>query len=190
MTAETLLPWTGRRLTLGEWDAIPHDEQFRLELVEGVLSIMAQPPGLHQRAAKRLGPQLDGALPPELEAALEMEVVLVDGVPPTIRVPDVLITRSALIDTNPRRLTGQDVLVVVEILSEGTRKVDRILKFAEYAEAGIPQYWIIDLDPPASLLAFTLVDGAYERSGEFSGPVEIAVDGHPVAVDPAALPRR
>ena len=88
------------------------------------------------------------------------------------------------------RVRAADVLLAVEILSDGTRRVDRVLKFAEYAEAGIPGYWIIDLDEPASLRAFTLVGDAYELSGEFSGPVTLDVAGHPVAVDPSGLTRR
>ena len=73
------------------------------------------------------------------------------------------------------------MLLAVEILSDGTRKVDRILKFAEYAEARIGGYWIVDLDEPASLRAFTLVgsdEPAYEFSGEFTGPVTLDVAGH------------
>lgn len=188
MTAETLR-WTGHQLTLADWAALPHDEQVRLELVEGVLSIMAQPHGLHQRAAMRLGYRLDEQLPRDLTALIEVEVVLTE-VPPTIRIPDILATRSALIQANPARLGAKDVLLVVEILSDGTRKVDRILKFAEYAEAGIPQYWIVDLDEPASLRVFTLVGEAYEPSGEFTGVVGLSVGGHPVTVDPAALAQR
>jgi len=53
MTAE-ILAWAGRQLTLAYWEAIPHDEQFRLELVEGVLSIMQRPLSLHQRAVVRI----------------------------------------------------------------------------------------------------------------------------------------
>jgi len=68
--------------------------------------------------------------------------------------------------------------------------VDRILKFAEYAEASIGRYWIIDLDEPASLRAFTLVGDSYELSGEFSGPVTLDVAGRAVTVDPGGLTRR
>ena len=68
--------------------------------------------------------------------------------------------------------------------------VDRVLKFSEYADAGIPQYWIIDLGEPTSLTAYVLVDGDYELSGEHTGQVELSVAGHPVGVDLDALTRR
>jgi hypothetical protein len=42
-----------------------------------------------------------------------------------------------------------DVLLAVEIVSPGSRNVDLHLKPFEYADAGIPHYWLVDLDPPA-----------------------------------------
>jgi hypothetical protein len=50
--------------------------------------------------------------------------------------------------------------------------------------------WIIDLDAPPSLRAFTLVGDVYELSGEFTAAVTLDVAGHPVTVDPAAIVRR
>jgi Uma2 family endonuclease len=79
------------------------------------------------------------------------------------------------------------VLLAVEVLSDGTRRVDRVLKFSEYADAGIPQYWIADLGEPAGLLSYVLVDGDYELSGEHTGKADLDVSGHRVTVDPSAL---
>ncbi len=188
MTAE-ILAWAGRQLTLAEWEAMPQDEQFRLELVEGVLSIMQRPLSLHQRAVVRLAARLDDQVPSDLTALAEIEVVVAER-PLTIRIPDVVVTREAVIAANPAQVEAGDVLLAVEILSNGTRKVDRILKFAEYAEARIPQYWIVDLDEPAALRTFTLVGEAYELSGEFSAAVALDVAGYPLTVDPARLTRR
>jgi Uma2 family endonuclease len=42
-----------------------------------------------------------------------------------------------------------DVVAAVEIISPGSRNVDLHVKPFEYAEAGIPHYWVVDLDPPA-----------------------------------------
>jgi Uma2 family endonuclease len=121
-----------------------------------VLSIVQRPLSLHQRAVVRLASGLDEQLPPDVTAIAEIDIVVAVH-PPTIRIPDVVVTRESVIEANSPRTAAADVLLAVEILSDGTRKVDRILKFAEYAEAGIPQYWIVDLDAPVSLRAFTLV---------------------------------
>lgn len=182
--------WPSHLLTLEEWLALPEDEGHRTELVEGVLVMSPQPHSWHQRAGNRLTYRTDAQLPPELIALAEVEVVVDAGRPLTIRVPDMVVTRTELFEQNPARLVAADVLLAVEILSDGTRKVDRILKFAEYAEAGIPQYWIIDIGEPTTLLSYTLAEDGYELSGEHSGRITLNVAEHPVTVDLDALTRR
>lgn len=181
--------WPNQLLTLEEWDALPAEDGVRHELLEGLVVMTPVPVSLHQRAAMRLGYRLDQQVPVELTAISEVEVVVVLS-PPTARRPDVTVTRSAAHDANPARISASDVLLVVEILSDGTRKVDRILKFAEYAEAGIAQYWLLDVDSQVTLTAFTLVDGRYELSGEYTGKAAPDVAGHPVTLDLDALTRR
>ncbi len=189
MTSEDLLAWAGHQVTLADWEAMPEDEQFRLELVEGLLLIMPNPRSRHHHATTKLTYRVIDQLSEELIALSEVEVVVTE-VPLTIRIPDMIVIPTEVYERNLPRVRAADVLLAAEILSDGTRKVDRILKFAEYAEARIPQYWIVDLDAPPSLRAFTLVGDAYELSGEFSGPVTLDIAGHAVTVDPAALTRR
>jgi len=183
------LSWPNHLLTLEEWDALPEAEGVRLELAEGLVVMSPMPLSLHQRAVMRLGYRVDEQLPPHLTAVSNVEVIACDR-PPTVRVPDISVSYSRAVEQNAARLLAADVLLAVEVLSDGTRKVDKILKFSEYAEAGIPQYWIIDLDDPASLLAYILVDGTYELSGEHTGAVDLDVAGHPVSIDLPALTRR
>lgn len=181
--------WPHHLLTLDEWEALPEDEGFRLELVEGVLSIVPQPMSWHQKAGMRLGYRIDEQLPEELTSLTDTEIVVFDP-PLTLRVPDVIVVRTELYATNPPRYSAADVLLAVEILSDGTRRVDRVLKFSEYAEARIPQYWIIDLARPPTLLAYVLVEGAYELSAEHTGTAVLDVAGHPVTIDLDALTPR
>ncbi|MGQ0575256.1 MAG: Uma2 family endonuclease [Pseudonocardia sp.] len=183
------LSWPNHLLTLDEWEALPEDSGMRLELAEGVLMMVPMPLPWHQKAGTRLVHRLDEQLPRALTALPEVDVVVADR-PLTIRVPDVLVTRTEMYEANPPRLAAADVLLAVEILSDGTRRVDRVLKFSEYAEAGIPQYWIVDVDPPTTVLAYVLVDGFYELSGELTGPATLDVAGHRVALDLDALTRR
>jgi Uma2 family endonuclease len=181
--------WPNRQLTLAEWEALPETEGVRLELVEGLVVMAPMPRFWHQAGSALLSVRLNEQLPAELSAGPAVEVVLSDA-PPTVRVPDVVVARSGATEGNPARIGATDILLAVEVLSDGTRRVDRVLKFSEYADAGIPQYWIIDLGTPCTLLCYTLVEGNYELSGEHSGPVELDVAGHPVAFDLDALTRR
>ena len=183
------LSWPNHLLTLEEWEALPEDSALRLELAEGVLVMSPQPFSWHQKAGMRLGYRLDEQLPSHLTALTDVEVVLAQR-PLTIRVPDVVVTSTARYEVNPPRYPATDVVLAVEVLSDGTRRIDRVLKLSEYADAGIPHYWIVDLDPPTTLTAYLLVDGGYELAAETTGSVTLDVTGHAVTLDLDAHIRR
>jgi Uma2 family endonuclease len=136
----------GSLMTLDEWVAMPEDNTYRYELQEGVLLVSPRAARRHQLAAQRLSQQLDGQLPADWESVLDMEVVVRAEHPSIVRVPDVVVTR---VGGPEDRLAASDVLLAVEVISTGSRNVDLHLKPCEYAEAGIPHYWIVDLDPLA-----------------------------------------
>ncbi|MFD2467330.1 Uma2 family endonuclease [Amycolatopsis silviterrae] len=182
----SVLEWPHHLLTLDDWADLPEHPEVRFEVVEGALSVSPRPMSLHQLIISRLPYVLTTQLPPELVAVGEFEAVLAE-VPPTVRVPDVLVAPSDLIEANVPRVEASDVSLVVEVLSPGTKDVDQGAKLFEYADAGIEHYWIVDLDPPVSLLAYRLIDGDYENFGEYSGGVALEVAGTPVKFDLNAL---
>ena len=65
---------------------------------------------------------------------------------------------------------------MAEFVSPGSKPTDHVAKRADYADAGIPHYWIVDLDEPVSLIAchlageFGYVDGVSGASPEPSAP--------------------
>jgi Uma2 family endonuclease len=181
--------WPDHLLTLAEWEAMPEDTTHRLELVEGVLLVTARPVSFHQRAMVRLTTELDRQFPKDLAAVADVEVVIDAGFPPTVRAPDVVVVPTAVYERNPPRFQAADVLLAVEIVSPGSGRTDRVMKFAEYADAGIAHYWIVDLDPPASLTGYLLVDGHYELMIESAGVVEVASPAL-IRIDLDALTRR
>ncbi|HET6500375.1 MAG TPA: Uma2 family endonuclease [Amycolatopsis sp.] len=65
-------------------------------------------------------------------------------------------------------LRASEVLIVIEIISPTSRRMDTVVKHDEYADAGIPYYWIVDLDEPLSLTAC-------HQAGEFRYQDEPAV---------------
>jgi Putative restriction endonuclease len=62
------------------------------------------------------------------------------------------------VDRDGGLLRASDVLVVVEIASPGSQRLDHVVKRHEYADAGIGHYWIVDLDEPVTLLDCHLAD--------------------------------
>lgn len=163
-------------LTLEEWDALPIDESRRLELVEGVLLVSPRARISHQEAVATLVVALRAALPAHLRAVPEAEVVVDDGPTPTVRVPDVVVLPASAVDDRPR-CTAAEVVAAFEVLSPGTVRTDRIMKTAEYAEAGIAVYGIVDVGPPLRLTELRLGDGGYERVAEHLGRARLGLGG-------------
>ncbi len=79
------------------------------------------------------------------------------------RAPDILI----LLPDHMTRLQDNIVIgaadLVIEIVSPGSQRTDRIEKFQEYEKGGVPEYWI--LDPQFQESAFFQLndDGVYDR---------------------------
>ncbi|NUT52656.1 MAG: Uma2 family endonuclease [Saccharothrix sp.] len=183
------MPWPNHLLTLEEWDALPEDELHHVELVEGVLVVAPKPAPKHQLATMRLGTWLNEQLPSDAVAVPDVDV-LIDPTPPiTMRAPDMVVVPTARFDEHPKRFDPDDVLLAIEIVSPGTGRVDRVVKPIEYADVGIPHYWLVELDEPITLTAFTLVDGSFEKVAEGTGKVEV-LSPYPVVLDLDALLRR
>ncbi|WP_306796082.1 Uma2 family endonuclease [Nocardia sp. XZ_19_369] len=71
------------------------------------------------------------------------------------------------VDAEQGILRASAACLVVEIVSPGSRRTDYVMKRSEYADAGIPHYWIIDMSPPLSLVAFRLTEElGYVDDGE------------------------
>jgi Uma2 family endonuclease len=185
----TVAPWPDHLLTIEEWDELPEDTYRHAELVDGVLVVTPTPMPAHQVASKRLVREIDDSLVGGGWTCVpDIDVVLVDSFPPLVRQPDLVVVSAELLRVRPKRFTAADVAVAVEIVSPGSKRTDRIAKVVDYAEAGIPHYWIVDIDEPISLEAFTLVGDGYEKVAEFTAP-ELAqlADPAPVTIDLAKL---
>lgn len=182
-------PWPDHLLSLDDWDALSPDPLHRYELVEGLLLVAPRPAFLHQRAMFRLAAELEMQLPLELSAATEIEILIESSGPTTVRVPDVIVVPTAVANANPARVDAADVLLAVEITSPGTVRTDRITKLYEYADAGIPAYWLLDVTPPPTMTAHALVDGDYEIVGDGGGVLSL-LSPAPVTIDLSRLTDR
>ena len=166
-------PMPRELMTLDEFVALPEDNSARYELQEGILVVSPGSTRLNQLAAHRLSNQLDAQLPADWESVIDFEVIVRHADPAILRVPDVLVTP---VGGPEKRVEAADVLLAVEIVSPGSRNVGLHLKPYEYAEAGIPHYWVVDLDPPSpSITAYGLGapgDG-YEESQTATGELVV-----------------
>jgi len=174
VTAVTQPP--GRLLTIHDYAALGEDDRNRWELQEGNLVMSPGPTPRHMVAAAELYSQLRGQLPENLIAVpdVDLDVQLVaEGQPGTARRPDLVIVDRSEFDRVGREgglLRAASVVLVVEIVSPGSRRTDNVVKRSEYADAGIPHYLIIDVDGPVSLIACHLAGAfGYQDSGEVTG---------------------
>lgn len=169
-------------VTLEEWDALELDEARRWELVEGGIVMTPRPRPFHQLVSRNLSQLIRVTLPATLVVLQEVEITVEARFPPTVRDPDLVVVNRSVVDRNPARVDASDVVLVVEIVSPGSRRTDRVMKAYEYAKAGIEHYWIVDLDaePDERFLAHVLRDGAYHR-------VDILVGDRVRTEEPVAL---
>jgi Uma2 family endonuclease len=177
---------TGGRTTLtrADRDALP-DDGCRHELLDGVLLVTPAPGNRHQHAVGELFFALRAACPPDLRVrTAPFDVTLAVD---TVVQPDVLVTRRD--DLVERGLDGVPLLVV-EVLSPSTRRVDEHLKRARYEAAGVASYWLVDVDDPAApvLTVLTLRDAVYVEEARVVGNKTYAASApFALRVSPAEL---
>lgn len=162
MTAVPLPP--AHLLTVREYAALGEDEHGRSELMEGNLVMSPSPSPDHNMAALRIAMQLIPQLPQDLEVItdvdIDLELAPADQ-PGFSRRPDVIVVRRSArhrVRIEGGLIRASETLVVIEIVSPGSRRTDNVVKRSEYADAGIPHYWIVDIQEPVSLLACHLTD--------------------------------
>lgn len=160
-----------------------------IEFSDGVVEFLPMPTWLHQRIvrflirrldrhveSRRLGEVLSAPLPVRLR-------------PGKYREPDVLFLRAERHDEGAAYPSGAEL--VMEVVSESAKDRVRDLeeKRAEYAAAGIPEYWIVDPET-RTILVLTLdgveAGGPYRVHGEFrpgEAATSLLIPGFAVSVD-------
>lgn len=183
VAVEHVGPWTVDELL--EW---PDDKQQRHELVDGSLLMSPAPGARHQRMSKQLMLALDAAAPDDLEVLATINVRVGNT---RLFIPDLAIIRCP--GTTAKVLPASDVVLVAEIVSPSSVAIDRTLKMALYASAGIPHYLLVELDGAdgPSIVAHTLAGEAYQETGSARAGEVLTLDQpYPVELDPATLVHR
>lgn len=173
--------------TIADVDALPERDGVRYELVDGVPHVMTPTRARHQTASRRVANALEATAPPELAVVEAVGVILAPDQRP---IPDVVVLRDTRLDSEQVNFSAELVTLVAEVVSPSTRSDDRFRKPALYAQAGIPCYLRVELDP-LHLVAYHLVaDGVHEEVGRAEpGEVLKLTEPFPITLDPAALVR-
>jgi Uma2 family endonuclease len=169
-------------LTVTEYAELGETKAGYTELLEGRLLVSPSPSCDHNFVAAELLGQLYPQGPDHLEVIpdvdVDLELELVDSDQPGFsRRPDLVIVQRGArrrVRHEGRLIRAGEVLIAVEIVSPGSRRTDYVTKRGEYADAGIPRYWIVDLDEPVSLLEHHLAEGfGYQDAGGRTGACDL-----------------
>lgn len=138
-----MAPQVSTRMTYQDLLELPDDGKH-YELIDGELYVNAAPLLRHQRILRRIVTMLDRYL--EAHNAGEVffsptDVVLAED---NVVEPDAfVILSSRAVIAKVRSVDGAPNLVV-EVLSESTRRRDEVMKRQLYERYGVDEYWIVD----------------------------------------------
>ncbi|MDS0133331.1 MULTISPECIES: Uma2 family endonuclease [unclassified Amycolatopsis] len=162
----------GHLLTIEEYSAL--DGTGFTELVEGRVVPSPGSGRRHDLAVCLLAAALERQLPRGLAFVVANDLDLglsPDGEPGFVRRPDLLVLDRAAFGRAAGLLRAEDVVLVAEVVVPGSKRTDYRVKRDEYADAGIPHYWIVDITGPVSLVACDGHLAAAAVTGVFSAEV-------------------
>jgi Uma2 family endonuclease len=143
------------------------DDGKRHELIDGEHFVTPSPTTKHQRVSVRLLNALENFLRQNRAAEVftaPYDVVLSDV---DVVQPDLLLVLSAHASIiTEKNIQGVPDLVI-EILSEGTRKTDEVIKRKLYERSGVSEYWIVDPELE-TIKIYRLTTQRFVRQAELS----------------------
>ena len=163
------------RLTYADLVAMfPDEDGVRRELIDGELFVTPSPFIQHQRLVIRLTTALANHLaahPGQGEVfAAPLDVVMT---PHDVVEPDVLVVLGDQLDVLTDKHIHGAPGIVVEVLSQGTRKRDLTIKRQLFDREGVREYWIVD--PERNTVA------VYRRAADGSLPLTVTLDAKDAA---------
>ena len=120
------------------------DGAYQLEFVDGCLQILPMPTALHQNPIFWLLKFFEHALAEfDPNARMQFAVFKVKLNESRFREPDVCLMRGRNVSrTYPTHWDGCDL--AIEVVSPSNADHDWTTKRRDYAEAGVPEYWVVD----------------------------------------------
>ena len=130
------------RFTYEDYVLLPDDRRY--EVIDGELYLTPAPTPYHQRVVKRLGFLLDAHV-----AAVGAGEVFISPCDVVLSRFDVLQPDIFFVSSGRLAIVGEKYIsdapdLVVEVLSPGTRKRDRVFKAKRYARFGVTEMWFAD----------------------------------------------
>lgn len=165
-------PWTVEDIL-----ALPeHPARARFELVDGVLMMSPAPDWDHQTVSSELHSQIKAALARSGAPFRSGEAVNVMG-ESRLFIPDIAVVDRAAAPRGTLAAPLEAAVLLGEIVSPFNRAADRILKPALYAQAKVPAYWRVELQPSLHVVVHELEGDTYREVTTVTGEESIQVAG-------------
>jgi Uma2 family endonuclease len=133
-----------RRFTVDDYhrmiDAGILGENDRVELVDGWIVEMSPIVPPHATCVSLLAAAIQELLPAGWIVRVQSPITIANGEPE----PDIAVVQGSIRDYRARHPSGADIAVVVEV-ADASLQFDRLQKRIQYAMAGIPEFWIVNL---------------------------------------------
>jgi Uma2 family endonuclease len=166
-----------------EFLGLPEDEG-RVEFVDGIRLVSPGATGPHAVAVARLNRRLAQSLPAGYEVLSAPLDWVLSREPLLVRQPDIVVV--TLEQARLPRLS-EPPLLAVEVLSPGSVEQDLVHKRREYADAGLPWYWLVSL-APAQVVVLRNAGDSFAAHASAAGEERLAVTSpFPVEVRPVDL---
>ena len=100
--------------------------------------------------------------------------------------PDIAVLKENSPDYETRHPQGSELLLIVEV-AETSLSRDTTTKRDLYARAGVPEYWVLDLESRRVVVHSAPAEGQYTQISELKDNESLAFESHsiPVAQTPA-----
>jgi len=149
-------------------DFLDWDESERCELINGETYMLATPSRLHQEVSRNIFLQLAEFLKGKPCQAFYAPFAVrlnpkKDKSDNTVLEPDILVV------CDPSKLDDHGCNgapdLIIEILSPSSVKIDRLIKFNKYLDAGVREYWMVDCE--AGTVEACILDKPSEKPGRY-----------------------
>lgn len=161
-------------------DLLEWDDDVRYELYNGIPIALACPSNVHQQISVALSAQLYNYLRGKkckvFTAPFDVRLFEEDnGHPEDV---DIVVQPDLMVICDQNKVDRHGVQgapdLIIEILSNSSRRLDRLIKFNLYQRAGVREYWIVD--PSTRIVSvYTLKDGAYQTAAAYGADSSVRV---------------
>lgn len=127
-------------LLMGETGVFAPDE--RLELLDGEIYTVSPPSPQHAGMVKRIAKLLEQAYGDRCVVSVQDPLVLSDH---RLTEPNIALLKPNASFYSDRHPQAEDALLVIEV-SRTSLNFDKLEKLPRYAESGIAEVWIVDVD--------------------------------------------